>query len=122
MSAEVVSQLKRGPHWLGGRAAFLCATVRALVAYSPAELRVRVDAVVAFEGPAAVAVVANGGWFGGGMHVAPAARVDDGLLDVVVVSGLAGARLLPKLRKLYTGGHLSDPAWRAGKAWCDLRG
>ncbi len=110
VSAEVVSHAKRGPRWLGGRAAFRWATLRALVAYSPAELCVRVDAALAFEGHAAVAVVANGGWFGGGMHVAPAARFDDGLLDVVVVRGLTGARLLPKLRKLYTGAHLADPA------------
>ena len=116
VSAQVVSNVKRGLRWLGGRAAFQWATLRALVAYSPAELVVRVDGAIAFEGPAALAVAANGGWFGGGMHVAPAARLDDGLLDAVVVRGLAGARLLPKLRKLYTGDHVSDPAV------CCLRG
>ena len=110
VSGDVVARVKAGPRWLPGRAAFLWATLRSLVAYAPAQLRVRVDGVCAFEGAAAIACAANGGWFGGGMHVAPEARFDDGLLDLIIVRGLPGVRLLPKLRLLYTGTHLSDPA------------
>jgi YegS/Rv2252/BmrU family lipid kinase len=110
LSAAVVANVRRGPRWLSGRTAFLWATLRALLAYSPSQVRLRVDGAIRFEGAAAVVVAANGGFFGGGMHVAPAARFDDGLLDVVVIRGLPGARLLPKLRKLYSGDHLSDPA------------
>jgi YegS/Rv2252/BmrU family lipid kinase len=110
VSAEVVARVKRGPRWLSGRAAFLWATVRAVAAYAPLELRIRVDGVEVFAGPVAVAVAANGGFFGGGMRVAPNARLDDGMLEVVVVRGLPGLRLLPKLPKLYAGTHLSDPA------------
>ncbi|MBE5760680.1 MAG: diacylglycerol kinase family lipid kinase [Clostridiales bacterium] len=34
---------------------------------------------------ALILTVANGSWFGGGMHVAKDARVDDGLLDVMLI-------------------------------------
>ena len=59
-----------------------------------------------------LATGANGQWFGAGMHVAPEAVLDDGLLDVVVVRALSRPALLAKLRKIYAGTHLSDPAVR----------
>ena len=63
-----------------------------------------------FEGPLTLATAANGGYFGGGMHVAPRARFDDAELDVVIISGLSKLRLLAKLAKLYTGAHMDDAA------------
>jgi diacylglycerol kinase (ATP) len=46
------------------------------------------------------------------MHIAPEARLDDGLLDVVLVSDLPKRRLLAKLPLLYSGKHLDDPVCR----------
>ena len=43
------------------------------------------------------------------MHVAPAARLDDGLLDVVLVSQLSKPGLIARLPKLYRGTHVEDP-------------
>ncbi|CAN5471454.1 hypothetical protein BH10ACT10_BH10ACT10_24400 [soil metagenome] len=37
-------------------------------------------------------VVANSGYYGAGMHIAPAASVTDGVLDVIVVRAEAGVR------------------------------
>ena len=97
VSADVVSRVRVGPRWLSGRAAFLWATVRALAAYSPDAMRVRVDGETVYEGRVAVAVAANGGWFGGGMRVAPSARLDDGMLEIVVVRGLSGLRVAAEI-------------------------
>jgi diacylglycerol kinase (ATP) len=52
-------------------------------------------------------VVANGRSYGGGMLVAPGARLDDGLLDVVVVGGLGRAGFLATFPKVYAGRHLA---------------
>lgn len=109
VSGEVVERVRRGPRWLSGRAAFFWATLRTLLAYAPSQVRIVVDGAEAYAGPIAVAAAANAGWFGGGMHVAPDARFDDGQLDVVVVRGVSGLTLLRKLGKLYAGTHLSDP-------------
>lgn len=46
-------------------------------------LRLVVDGRLVFEGPVLVAAIANGGWFGAGLHAAPAAQVDDGVFNVV---------------------------------------
>ena len=59
-----------------------------------------------------LAFVANAQACGNGMRVAPAARVDDGLLDLVTIDevGLPGA--LFKIAKLYRGTLLGDPVVR----------
>jgi diacylglycerol kinase (ATP) len=62
------------------------------------------------DAPVVLGTAANGRWFGAGMHIAPEASLDDGLLDVVVVGDLSRPALLAKLPKLYAGTHLSDPA------------
>jgi len=54
-------------------------------------------------------VVANGHTFGGGMRVAPAARVDDGLLDVVLVETPTKLTMLRHFLSIYRGEHLTKP-------------
>jgi diacylglycerol kinase (ATP) len=54
-------------------------------------------------------VVANGRSYGGGMRVAPGARLDDGQFDVVVVGDLGRAGFLATFPKVYSGRHLEHP-------------
>jgi len=70
------------------------------------------------EGRMLLAFVANGQYCGNRMHVAPTARVDDGLLDVLAVNELSLLQALPKLLKLYRGRILGDPAVRHVRAAC----
>ena len=81
------------------------ATVRALLRYTPSRFVVTVDGE-RHEETAATVVVANSGYYGAGMHIAPAAVVDDGLLDVVVVRAASRTRLVRALPKLYDGSHV----------------
>jgi len=46
------------------------------------------------------------------MNVAPTARMDDGLFDLLAVNELSLLQVLPKLAKLYGGRILGDPAVR----------
>jgi diacylglycerol kinase family enzyme len=57
-----------------------------------------------------LAFVANAQYCGNRMRVAPTARMDDGLLDVLAVRELSLLQALPKLAKLYGGRILGDPA------------
>ena len=54
-------------------------------------------------------VVANGRSYGGGMLVAPDARFDDGVLDVVVIGDLSKASFLATFPKVYSGRHVEHP-------------
>ena len=59
-----------------------------------------------------LAFVANAQYCGNRMHVAPTARQDDGLLDIVAVREVSLLQALPKLAKLYGGRLLGDPVVR----------
>jgi YegS/Rv2252/BmrU family lipid kinase len=97
---------------LGGRTSFLIGALRAILRYRSERVRLRVDGELVVDDSIVLATAANGRWFGAGMHVAPEASLDDGLLDVVVVGALSKPALLAKLPKIYKGSHLRDPAVR----------
>jgi diacylglycerol kinase (ATP) len=53
-------------------------------------------------------VVANASFVGGGLHVAPTAEPDDGLLDLVVIQAAPVGRLSLLGPKILVGNHLDD--------------
>lgn len=93
----------------GGRLTYARAVLTSLREYRPAGIAVRLDDADAWAGPAASVVVCNGAWFGGGMRIAPGARPDDGLLDVVRLGALGRLELARWLPTVYWGGHLANP-------------
>ena len=70
-----------------GQLVYVYATLRAVRAWRPARWEVVIDgAARSFTGYSVA--VANSGVFGGGMYLAPDAKLDDGLLDVVMIGDL----------------------------------
>ena len=57
---------------------------------------------------AVLVTVGNTASIGGGMRLAPDARVDDGLLDVLVATPLTRGELLRLLPKVFRGAHVND--------------
>jgi YegS/Rv2252/BmrU family lipid kinase len=95
-----------GPRWLGGRATFYLATVRALAAYRNAPVRVHVDGAPWLESPVVNVMIANGRYFGGGMRIAPAADPADGVFDIVAVGNRSRVQTLALTPAVYAGTHL----------------
>jgi diacylglycerol kinase (ATP) len=50
------------------------------------------------------------------MHLAPGAKMDDGLFDVVTIGAMQPAKLLVNLLRVYSGAHLRDPCIRLVRA------
>ena len=66
-----------------------------------------------YEGPFFLAAVSNGTSVGGGFRLTPDALIDDGLLDLCLVSGpLSLARIARLLPKAIAGRHLGEPEVR----------
>lgn len=110
--AEVAHRVMTSPKLFKGPAAYFYGVVTALGSLSPASVTVTIDGERVFCGRSLLVACQNGPRTGGSFYFAPAARNDDGLLDVVVAGdfGRAGAlRILPKVMK---GAHLSDPRVR----------
>jgi diacylglycerol kinase (ATP) len=95
-------------HWLPKRLQYPYAAVRSLATYRPGRYRVTVDGSTA-EYTAATVVVANSAYYGKGMKIAPAAVVDDGLLDVVVIEAASRWEMIRSLPKVYDGRHVDLP-------------
>lgn len=55
-------------------------------------------------------LVANGAWFGGGFKLAPRARLDDGLLDLVLIRPVTRKKFIQSFKKAQTGAHVNDEA------------
>jgi len=98
-----------GPKWIGGRAAFFVGSLRALISYQNAPVRVRVDGQLALEAPIVNVAIANGQYFGGGMKIAPEALPNDGLFDIVAMHGLTRAQGVALAPRIYQGTHLGQP-------------
>lgn len=95
------------PKWMGGKAAFFMGTMRAMLVYKNAPVRVRVDGEVMLESPIFNVALANGRFFGGGMMIAPEADPSDGLLDVVALEDLSKLQSSLLSQYIYEGKHLS---------------
>ncbi|HNN92912.1 MAG TPA: diacylglycerol kinase family lipid kinase [Pseudomonadota bacterium] len=100
----------------GGRAAYFWASLRGTLNYKNAALRVFLDDEPARELRAYLVAVGNGGYFGAGMHFAPEARIDDGLLDVLFVGDLSFVEKVNLSRYIYSGTHISLPKMDYHKA------
>jgi YegS/Rv2252/BmrU family lipid kinase len=95
-----------------GKLTFMLASARALLGWSDRPVRWRVDGGPWQEDRITALAVCNGRFFGGGMMVAPEARMDDGWFDVVVWSGLGIADFVTKKAMLYDGTHVKLPNTR----------
>lgn len=96
------------PKWIGGKAAFFLGTLRAMLVYQNAPVRVRVDGAVWLEAPIFSVALANGRYFGGGMMIAPDADPGDGLLDVVALHDMSRVKAAALSQRIYKGEHLGQ--------------
>lgn len=112
LSGVIVDAVNRAriAKFFGGRFAFGFHSARVMLGYRERKVRLRIDGVLDEIAGIATVAVANGQYFGGGMRVAPEARPDDGLFDIVVMGGAGNA--IGDLRLLYTGAHIGRPGVR----------
>lgn len=103
-AAEIVDRAT----WLPRSLQYPYAALRSLATYQPGHYRVSVDGVE-HEYAAATVVVANSAYYGSGMKIAPAASVEDGTLDVVVIEAASRIALMRSLPKVYDGAHVQLP-------------
>ncbi|MBC6462701.1 diacylglycerol/lipid kinase family protein [Actinomadura sp. HBU206391] len=93
---------------LRGSAAYYVGALRAVASWRPAAYRVTVDGEL-HERRGYTVVAANSGFYGFGRHIAPDARVDDGLLDVVVIRHVPKPLFFAVMRELADGSHVRRP-------------
>jgi diacylglycerol kinase family enzyme len=118
MSTAVIERVKGGKpswlpesasEWLSGRVSFGASMFQTAMR-SPAT-RVVVQLDDSRERHLAVAnlCIANARYFGGGMKIAPDAKLTDGKFDVVSIGELGALKTVASAPRLYLGSHMSMP-------------
>lgn len=113
--AAVVEATERFPKYFGGTVPYVAGLLRTFLGYRNKSVVMRVGDRNEVKRILSV-VVSNGGYFGGGMHVAPEASLNDSLLDVVVIGDIGKFDLLKSLPMVYKGTHGKHPKVRMEKA------
>jgi diacylglycerol kinase (ATP) len=114
LDGEVSRRASRLPRWLRGHGGYALTLAPAIFTFGPLPVKILIRDDTAAESwitrsdrPTILAAFANTPVYGGGMKVAPRARMDDGLLDVCIVGSIARFKLLAMLPSVYTGHHLN---------------
>ena len=111
IAGEYVEKLRRWPKGMQYQTAALLAIAR----YRPSHFSLRIDGEP-LEVVGSSVVIANSAYYGKGMKVAPAASIDDGVLDVIAFDAPNRRALLRAFRKVYEGGHVDLPGVHALRA------
>ena len=115
LDGEIARRANGLPRWLRGHGGYILGTVPALFQFAAVPMRILLPqkdqstALVRSQKPTVLAVFANAPTFGGGMRIAPRALLDDGLLDICVVSDLNKFKLFCLFPTVYFGRHLTVP-------------
>lgn len=104
---SVANRIANDAKLLKGQPVYAYAALRALLTWKPARFTLIENGVQTRLTGYTVAV-ANNGFYGGGMNVAPDAVVDDGSLDVITIGDVSKFRFLLNLPKVFKGTHVED--------------
>jgi YegS/Rv2252/BmrU family lipid kinase len=116
VSGVVSRSVNDGLRLPSGKLSFMLASARALLTWRDRRVRWRLDGGPWSDERVTALSVCNGRYFGGGMMVAPDARMDDGLFDVVVWKDLGLTDFVVKKPMLYDGTHVRLPNTRVFRA------
>lgn len=103
MSTEVIERVK------AGHASFASALLKTALRNEPVRLVVQLDDDHERHLVVSNLCVANARYFGGGMKIAPDAKLTDGKFDVIGVGDLSAMKIFTSAPRVYTGSHLSMP-------------
>ena len=103
MSTKVIERVK------ADRASFASALLKTAMRNDPVRLVVQLDDSHERHLVVTNLCVANARYFGGGMKIAPDAKLTDGKFDVIGVGDLSALKIFTSAPRVYTGAHLSMP-------------
>ncbi len=114
LDAEIARRANGLPRWLRARGGYVLSFLPALLRFTPIAMKISVphsddrnNVVPRTTKRIMVAAFANAPAYGGGMKIAPRARLDDGALDVCVVHKMSKFKLCCLFPSVYFGRHLS---------------
>jgi diacylglycerol kinase (ATP) len=106
----VVNERANRMTWPKGQMRYNIATLAELRTFDPLPYTLDLDGRT-INLSAMLVAVGNGPSFGGGLRIAEGAKLDDGMLDVVVIKPVSKLELVRTYPKLFKGTHTSHPQY-----------
>src|ERR1043165_3277494 len=103
MSTKVIERVKTD------EVSFVNALLKTAMRNAPVRLVVQLDDSHERQLVVSNLCIANARYFGGGMKIAPDAKLTDGKLDVISIGDLSAMKIFTSAPRIYTGSHLSMP-------------
>ena len=122
LGAKVAAGVRGWYRAVPGSGRYLAAAIPLLASGQSFRIRVQCDDLPPVACNITTGAVANGQYQGGGIRIAPEARLDDGLAEVTVVERVSLLEVAAKLPILYSGALYSHPKvrhWRAARVRVD---
>ncbi len=95
---------------LSGKKAYYAALAQSLTDFGYIDVTIEVNGQE-IETKAVFVSIANAQYLGGGFHLAPMARVNDGMLDLGIISDISLPGFIKAVPSVMRGKHLSNPHW-----------
>ncbi|MGA2695615.1 MAG: diacylglycerol kinase family protein [Terriglobales bacterium] len=108
LDGEIARRANALPRWLRANGGYALSLLPALANFAAISMNINSSNLSA-TCLAYVAVFANAPYYGGGMKIAPRARLDDGKLDLCIIGDMAKLKLLTLFPTIYFGKHLKIP-------------
>ena len=113
LDGEVARRANHLPRWLRGHGGYVLSLAPTIFGFAPVPMKIMTSPdgtsgawAPRHSAPTILAAFANTPVYGGGMQIAPQAKMDDGLLDVCVVGAVNRFKLLSLFPTVYGGKHL----------------
>lgn len=119
LDGEVSRRANLLPRWLRGTGGYALTLIPTIFGFAPLPMKILEPAqgpvesgdqsswTVISDQPTTLAAFANTPFYGGGMKIAPQAKMDDGLLDICVIGGIDRFKLFCMFPTVYGGRHLN---------------
>jgi diacylglycerol kinase (ATP) len=105
---SVANRIINNSQWVPSMLLYRLAPIRAIATWKAATYTVRTDGVTT-RVKAHMVVLANSGAYGHGLQVVPPAKLDDGLLDVMIVGDSPRRAVVSFMREAEHGTHINRP-------------
>jgi diacylglycerol kinase (ATP) len=121
IDGDVAQRANKLPRWLRAHGGYVLSLAPAIFRFAALAMKILTKGVAELgqtpenapetwitrsDQPTILAAFANTPTYGGGMKIAPKAKLDDGLLDLCVIGGMNPFKLLCMFPTVYSGGHL----------------
>lgn len=115
LDCEVERRANQLPRWLRGHGGYVLSLAPSIFTFAPLPMKIvatdnstdPANWSIRSDQPTLLAAIANTPYYGGGMKIAPQAKMDDGLLDICIIGGIDPFRLFCMFPTVYSGRHLS---------------